>query len=378
MDLKISIGILAYNESISISTTLESLLQQSLFNDSQYCKFIELVIVPNGCTDQTAEISRNTLATLVKQRVQPPAIRWQVCEVAQPGKSNAWNLYVHEFSDPAADYLFLMDADIQLLEPDTLRNMIDCLETATERWISVDNPVKDVSIKKNKSLMEKLSVQMSKESLRDDDDPYICGQLYCGRAAKLRQVWMPPGLPVEDGFLRAMVCTDLFRSKEGIRAVKRAPNASHSFEAYISIPSLLRHEKRLVVGSTINACLFGYLWANCNEQQDAGSLIKRNNEQNPLWLHELIQQLRQENGWWLIPSSYLFRRFENLQRFPGLKAVRRFPLALIAFLVDLLVFFQANREIHKGNGLGYWGVSQQANVQEDQSIDQLSRHRGAA
>ncbi|MBD0346438.1 MAG: glycosyltransferase family 2 protein [Coleofasciculus sp. Co-bin14] len=361
MDLNISIGILAHNESVSISTTLQSLFQQSLFKESDPPKSIEIIVVPNGCTDNTAEVSRTALTELVKQCAQPN-VRDQVCEVDQPGKSNAWNLYVHKFSDPAADYLFLMDADIQFLDPNTLRNMIDCLEAAPDLWISVDKPVKDVSLKEKKNLIERLSVQVSKESLGDDNAPPICGQLYCSRAAKLRQIWMPPGLPVEDGFLLAMVTTDLFRSKEDCEWVKRAPSASHIFEAYINIPSLLRHEKRLLVGSTLNAYLFGYLWANCNEQQDAGSLIKHNNEQNPRWLHELIQQAIQENGWWLIPQAFVFRRFEKLKYYHPLKAVLRFPFALLGFLVDLLLCFQANQQIHKGKALGYWGASQRGSL----------------
>lgn len=357
MDLNISIGILAHNESVSISTTLQSLFQQSLFNEPDPPKSIEIIVVPNGCSDNTAEVSRTALTELVKQCAQPN-VREQVCEVAQPGKSNAWNLYVHKFSEPTADYLFLLDADIQFLDPNTLRYMIDCLETAPELWISVDNPVKDVSLKGKKNLMERLSVQVSKESLGDDNAPPICGQLYCGRAAKLRQIWMPPGLPVEDGFLLAMVNTDLFRSKEGFKRVKRAANASHLFEAYINIPSLLRHEKRLIVGSTLNAYLFGYLWANCNSKQDAGSLIKHNNEQNPHWLQGLIRQAIQDNGWWVIPQAFVFRRFENLKYYHPLKAVLRLPFALLAFLVDLLVCFQANQEFQRGRALGYWGHSQ--------------------
>lgn len=349
MDLNISIGILAYNESDSIATTLQSLFQQSLFKKPTFPMVIEIVIVPNGCTDNTAEVSCIKLEKLTKQFVHP-VIRWRVCEVEEPGKSNAWNLYVHDFSEPAANYLILMDADIQFLEPDTLSNMIETLENKAEVWVATDTPVKDIAIKEKKGLMERLSVQASSPSKHS-----ICGQLYCGRASVLRSIWMPPGLPVEDGFLRAMVITSCFTSPEVFERVDRVPNASHSFQAYTDILSLIRHENRLVVGSTINSFLYSYLWANCNKHQDAGLLIKHNNEKNSLWLRQLIEQAKEEKGWWLIPKGFYFRRFRNLQNYSLMKAIFKFPFAVIAFFVDLLVFLIANREIHKTSGLGYWG-----------------------
>ena len=260
--MNVSIGILAYNESGSISATLLSLFQQSLLNQSEPNCAIEVVVVPNGCTDETASVARAKLEELV-QTVRP-GVRAVVCEVEQSGKSNAWNLYVHEFSDPAADYLFLMDADIKFLEPHTLRHMIEILEATPSAWVSVDTPVKDVEIKEKKNLLERLSVSVSKGG----SGVAICGQLYCGRASVLRGIWMPPGLPVEDGFLAAMIVTDRFTSKEVFERIVRAEAASHVFEAYTNPITLLRHEQRIIVGSTINAFIYGDLWANCNQEQE--------------------------------------------------------------------------------------------------------------
>jgi len=347
--LNVSIGILAYNESGSISATLLSLFQQSLLNQSEPNCAIEVVVVPNGCTDETASVARAKLEELV-QTVRP-GVRAVVCEVEQSGKSNAWNLYVHEFSDPAADYLFLMDADIKFLEPHTLRHMIEILEATPSAWVSVDTPVKDVEIKEKKNLLERLSVSVSKGG----SGVAICGQLYCGRASVLRGIWMPPGLPVEDGFLAAMIVTDRFTSKEVFERIVRAEAASHVFEAYTNPITLLRHEQRIIVGSTINAFIYGDLWANCNQEQDAGSLIKSRNEQDPLWVNQFLQQSYSKHGWWLIPKQFLFRRFDRLRNYSPFKAILRFPLAIAAFIVDLMVFFQANRRLHKESGLGYWG-----------------------
>ncbi|TAF17834.1 MAG: glycosyltransferase family 2 protein, partial [Nostocales cyanobacterium] len=158
--MKISIGILAYNESREISTTLKSLFEQSIFQDANANTEIEVIVVPNGCTDDTADITQTTLQNL-ETSTQNPTVSWRICEIEEAGKPNAWNLYVHQFSRPDADYLILMDADIQFLEPKTLYQMLQTLETNSQAWISVDKLVKDVALKPQKNLMEKLSVAVS-------------------------------------------------------------------------------------------------------------------------------------------------------------------------------------------------------------------------
>ncbi|MGF1481230.1 MAG: glycosyltransferase family 2 protein [Cyanophyceae cyanobacterium] len=348
MSPSISIGILAYNESASIQKTLESLFEQSLINDFRLCENVELVVVPNGCTDNTADLCRHLLDKLVSHSPHP-RLSWKVCEVAQPGKSNAWNLYVHQFSGSEAQSLFLMDADIQFLGSHTLWNMLKILEENADAWIATDLPVKDIDFKNKKNLMERLSAQTAGSDIHD-----ICGQLYCGRADILRKIWLPLDLIVEDGFLRAMILTDRFTSPENLDRIRRASDASHTFEAYTTVSSLIKHEKGIVVGIVINALIYHYLWANCNSQQDAGSLIKFNNEQNPLWVRGLIQQTRDQQGWWLIPRSMLSRRFRRLRYSTPLKAALKLPFTGLASLVDLMVFFQANIEIHKRGGVGYW------------------------
>ena len=150
--MNISIGILAYNEADSISKTLESLIEQSLFYESNTNDIVEVIVVANGCTDQTVEVANLALKKLV-DNLPRQGVSWQVCEVADAGISNAWNLYVHQFSDSNSNYLFLMDADIEFVEPQTLRLMIDKLETTPEMSVSVDLPVKNLEFKKKKNLI---------------------------------------------------------------------------------------------------------------------------------------------------------------------------------------------------------------------------------
>ncbi|MBD2690457.1 glycosyltransferase family 2 protein [Anabaena catenula] len=342
--MKISIGILAYNEVEEIAATLHSLFHQSIFQEAHANIEIEVVVVPNGCTDDTAAIAQTTLQEL-KKSTQNPSVSWRICNVEEAGKPNAWNLYVHQFSRPDADYMFLMDADIQFLESKTLYKMIQTLEQTPDAWVSVDKLVKDVALKPKKNLMEKLSVAVSGAS--GAKSAWICGQLYCGRTEILRKIWMPKGILVEDGFLWTMIVTDRLTSPEVLNRVVLADSASHVFEAYTQISSLLRHELRQVIGNTINYFIYTNLQPGDNSSADAGSLIKLKNEQDPLWLDKLITASVKKSGWWAIPNWLLIRRLQSLRNRPFQKAIWLFPVFFIAFFVDLILCLQANYQLHK-------------------------------
>jgi glycosyltransferase involved in cell wall biosynthesis len=364
--LLISIGVLAYNEADSIAQTLRSLFQQSIFQMQQFA--IEVVVIPNGCTDSTPSIAQDTLQELTQRpalplQESPSSLQYRICDLPQAGKSNAWNYYIHDFSARTAEFLVLMDADIQFLNPRTLEELINALQTNPETWISVGIPIKDVALKRHKNLIEHLSIAVSKsaqESLHLDN-PVICGQLYCGRATALREIWMPIGLPVEDGFLRAIACTEGFTTTSGsFRRIQKVPSATHVFEAYTHIAALLHHEKRLIMGSVINALLFDYLWNNCSPEQPAGALIRQRNQQDPNWLHQLLQEKLAEQGWWVIPSDFSLRRLQGLRSYSLARKILRLSLVLIASFADWIVCIQANAALKRGEGIGYWGNKQQA------------------
>lgn len=341
--MKISIGVLAYNEADSIATTLCSLFAQSIFQAASGME-IEVIVVPNGCSDRTAAISQQTLAELVATTPNR-AISWQVCEVGEAGKPNAWNLYVHQFSAPNVDYLFLMDADIQFLEPTTLDAMIEALAQNAQAWVSVDKLVKDVALKPHKNLMEKLSVAVS--GVSGAKSVWICGQLYCGRAEVLRKIWMPKGVLVEDGFLWTMIVTDRFTSPEVLDRVVRADAAAHVFEAYTQISSLLSHEVRQVVGNTINDTVYADLRSNHNLDRDAGTTIAKRNQEDPLWLDKLMAASIRQRGWWAVPSDLVLRRFIGITKKPLPKLVIFLPIAILAFVVDFLVCIRANHQLQQ-------------------------------
>ncbi|MGL4499245.1 MAG: glycosyltransferase family 2 protein, partial [Planktothrix sp.] len=353
--MNINIGILAYNEADAIPKMLDSLFQQTLFTQPHPDLNIEICVIPNACTDQTASIAATTLENLVKPDIHTH-VKWSIYEIERPGKSNAWNEFVHRFSNPNADYLFMMDADIIILDPQTLTSMLQLLETSSETYVAMDRQIKDVSLKPNKNLLELLSVKVSSLSGNNAGElkpVWICGQLYLARTHILRRIWLPTTLPTQDSFLYSMITTNGFQEAENPERVIQAPSASHIFEAYTNIRSLLRHQKWLMIGQIVGG-LVSESFLNRADQEDIGIMIKNNNENNPLWLDEMVQKMIADKGWWLIPDGIFTRRFKSLANKSFFKAILFFPLACVAFAVDLWVAFQANSALHNGDALGHW------------------------
>ena len=359
--MKLSIGILAHNESDSIAILLHSLYQQSLFTCLNSDHRIEVIIVTNGCTDDTTVVAQNTLKELTERANNTvlsgnkvPWLTWKVCEVEEAGKSNAWNLFVHQFAADDTDFFYLMDADIQLHSPDTLVKMLNILVQNPEYWISLDHPIKDVELKQNKNLLEKLSVAVSKSS--NEGQLYICGQLYCARASALQNIWMPAGLPVEDGFLTQMIISENFTIKNPTftKRIVRVAGASHIFSAYTNPWQLVNHEVRVVVGIVINQALSYYLRENCNQDLTAGKLIAYLNQKNHFWLNDFMKNTMAKKNWWIIPISLVFRRYRSLKSHSLYKALMRIPIATLAFIVDLSVFIQANNKLHHETVTKVW------------------------
>jgi glycosyltransferase involved in cell wall biosynthesis len=350
--MKITIGILAYNEAESISKLLHSLSKQSLFQQSNSDHLVEIIVVPNGCTDDTSLVAQKSLEILTKE-LDSDLFQWQVCEVEEAGKSNAWNLLIHEFSAPDTDFFFLMDADIELYAQNSLEQMLDVLVQNPEYWISLDKPIKSIEVKENKTLIEKLSVAFSKSY--DDNLLYICGHLYCGRASILRDIWMPAGITIEDGFLTQMIIHENFTIKNpSFKRIVRVKTASHLFEAYTNPIDLIKHEIRVVVGIVINIYLTNYFKEKCNNQQTAGNLIVQMNQEKHLWLNDFMKDALADKGWWVIPMSFVFRRYQSLQKDSFFKAFLRIIIATCAFIADLGIFIRANKKLQCKVVTNYW------------------------
>ena len=361
--MKISIGILAHNEAASIHKTLESLFQQSLLKNRIGTQNydVEVICVPNGCTDHTADRCRDVLTQLAQRTNtevllgSPPNVAWNVCELAQSGKPNALNHYVHQFSDRQADYLILMDADIWFAQEKTLESLVDLLERESHVWVAVDQPIKDVIFKPNKNLIEHLSTFVSELS-GSNNAVWLCGQLYCARAEILRNIYMPTELSADDSFLYQMVTTDGLETEPRPDRIARAPQASHVFETYTNPKQLIKHERWLIIANITNSLIFEHVQQTVKELKSLPSqetysvstLFRTWDQQNPQWVTQLIQKKLTSQLGWVSPPAFLARRFTNLRYKPWWKASLLLPLATAALIIDLITLYTANQELSKG------------------------------
>ncbi|MEY2466281.1 MAG: hypothetical protein QOD03_802, partial [Verrucomicrobiota bacterium] len=247
----VSIGIIAWNEEQAIQPMLASLFQQSLFSGlSKRGLACEVVCIVNGSTDRTAEVAAEILTRQSLEHAHAETFTWRVMNVQERGKINAWNLFVHSFSSKQAQFLFLMDADIMIHQRDSLWNMLRALENNGEASVAVDQPCKDIGFKQNKTPLEKLSLAAS--SMTRAARGQLCGQLYCIRSEVARNIYLPKDLAAcEDGFIKALVCTDFLRHAVWPGRIQLVKEAAHTFEAYTKPASIFKNQKRQMIGQTI-------------------------------------------------------------------------------------------------------------------------------
>lgn len=353
----ISIGILAYNEENVIERTLSSLFAQTVFlnplNDDDDVSW-EVIVVPNGCSDDTSNKASQALEHLTASKALGN-VTWSVREIAEAGKSNAWNRFVHDFSSPKAELIVMIDADIEFGDPGTISNCISTLLADTHAVVAVDLPLKDVVKKTRKTLIEKFSLLVSRMKLSGPVP--IAGSFYCAYASSMREVYMPPGLLGEDGFLRAMLVTNCFRESVDDKKVIRAKNASHYYETLTTLKGIFQHELRLKIGTAQNCYLCWDLLHLATDPNGtgAGVTIRNRIAHDPNWYHRVIDNAIRNHGWWVLPRGMLLGRFSNMKFKSDIKEkLKTLLVSLAAFPFDLVVLLTANRKLKQSTMIGYW------------------------
>src|SRR5438270_11582046 len=141
---RVSIAVRAWNEEAVIRRTLESIFEQTLFEElSKRGERVEVVCIPNGCTDDTAGAA---LGVFIEQKKRHPFAKTFSCRVqsiAEAGRNNTWNAYVHEIAHRHAEFLFIMDSDILFAQRETLFNMLSVLLEDPTVQVASDVQVKD-------------------------------------------------------------------------------------------------------------------------------------------------------------------------------------------------------------------------------------------
>ncbi|MDV7141184.1 glycosyltransferase [Tropicimonas sp. TH_r6] len=337
--MRIAFGIFAHNEAQDLPRLLDDIRAQDILSDREI--FFELHLLANGCTDDTVEIARE----------HPLAAQLGACffihDLAEGGKSRTWNRFVHDFA-PECDILGFLDADIRLPDPDHLSGLTHALAARPELLAFVSRPVADAA---------GATTPVARAILRggggsDDWRRAICGQCYLLWAEAALEIHLPIGLPVEDGFLRAMLLTNCMERRENPTKIDGDPSCAHLFEPERSLSGFLKHQERIVVGSAVNSALFAAL-----RDMPAGERCRALSAAaaEPGWISARLRERLPDRrcGW--VPWHFLFKRSVRMI------GAARSPRALLGllrlpayFLLDLIVFLRAQMRLAKGIGTDFW------------------------
>lgn len=340
MTTRVAFGIFAHNEARDLPRLLDDICTQDILSDVTVS--VEFHLLANGCTDDTAEVARRHA---LKDRLGEAFV---VHDFPEGGKSRTWNRFVHEQTPDEADLLGFLDADIRLGGPGHLSGLVRGLAAREDLRAFVSRPVADRA--GATTLIARAIVRGGGTS--GDWQRAICGQCYLLRAAAARHIHLPVGLPVEDGFLRAMLLTDCMERLDGPMSISGNPDLWHLFEPERTLGGFLRHQQRIIVGGAVNTALFTALRAEPDGTR-AAELARA--AQDPGWLGKrLREQLpTRQYGW--VPWSFLYKRAghmtANLHRPADWLRLVRLPAY---FCLDLVVYLRAQYRLARGIGENYW------------------------
>lgn len=351
----VSVGIIAWNEEEAIEAALLSLWQQTLFKEiSRRGLRAEIICLANGCSDRTAELARDFFES-VENDPQSSAVCCRVVEVAERGKNHSWNLYVHRYSATSAACLFFMDADIVIHEQDALWKMYCTLEDSPSASVSVDAPIKDIAFKSRPSPLERISLTAS--GLTRTVPAQVSGQLYCIRTPIARRIFLPKDLAAcEDGFIKALVCTDFLTSRMCPDRVVLVEDAAHVFESYRHPLDVLRNQKRQMIGQTIVHILIDKHLKNLPlaDRLNMAAVVRMKETSDRDWLKRLIaQHLRDIKYFWRLFPNLLRFRFERWCALPMAKRITHFPSLIAGYFLTLVASRMAYNALKRGS-INYW------------------------
>ncbi len=374
--MRISIGILAWNEAGSIAMTIGSIFGQSLLSrHHDPVTAIEVVVLANGCTDDTVAVAR---AALDEHRAACPLeyVTTQACELPGPDRPGTWNEFIHRLSDRRADYIVMMDADICFRDQDTVWNLVAGLAEDSHAHASSSQGIKDVATNSHKSLFDRMCLAMT-DMIRRAAAPraYLTGGCYCGRAAFWRRIELPEGMKGDDSFLSRMVTTSLLTGEPDHSRIIQPANATFVFEAYGSPWILFKQHRRRRIGRYIESLIYEDVGREVDQTGcDAGQILRLRNRRDPQWLVKLTRQRVLESGWCMAPvRRILLGRLRQLRYQSLPRAVLRVPLAMLGGVWDLLVILSATRVMKRNRMAGVWFDTQNKRLLAAQQVAEASK-----
>jgi glycosyltransferase involved in cell wall biosynthesis len=333
---RVDIGVFAHNEAAGIAAMVARLAAQDIWRVDGVS--VRVLVLCNGCRDDTAA------------RAQAAAVGSGVEVVDLPlgGKSRTWNRFVHDLARADADVLMFVDADIEFRDDGAMTEMLCHLGGL---WVLNSQPVKDTVLRpEGLSRMDRF-VAAAAGGL-DNWKTAVCGSFYAMPARMARRFHLPIGLPVEDGFLRAMVLRDAITGPEDFSRIGGLEGMFHIYASERTLGALIRHQVRIVIGSAVNYACFGALDRAPQDQRHAELALAAGDE---AWVARAIKARLPEWPGGYIPLHFLTKRLVKALRTPrDLLRPKRLTITVLGFGFDLIVYLRAQWAMWRGAGAGHW------------------------
>lgn len=340
--MKLAICILARNEAATIGSSLAALAEQSIFDTSVALPTV--FVVANGCSDKTAATATDAGQAVLASR----GIAHEVLDFPEPGKSRAWNRFVHGGVLDDFDLVAFVDSDIEFISKEAIRDGLAALTADAKVQVYTGYPIKNIAANKRKSTLDRFSLatsRLTRHALA------INGSFYIARSACLETIWLPDETPGEDGFLNAMVATAGFTRTGSPGAIVQSYVPTHYFEAH-SPSQFLSHERRMIVGTMINRWIFEHLWS-LGLIEPAGPLIARWNAENPRWVEELITK-NVRGRKWVVANELVTGRLQGRGAGGVLRQVAQLMVLVPATLLSIPPAILANRALKQRGAASLW------------------------
>lgn len=341
--MQINIGIFAHNEENKICHTLQDLVDQSVIHNPKYQ--ISIYVLANGCTDNTASQAQKFADENLNN------CKIFIEDLSISGKSRTWNHFVHKIcKESSCDIVVFMDADIKIPDKQSLQNLIDLLISSGADAVN-SKPVKDTSNLRNISFVQKL-ITASAGTFSDYKNS-ICGQLYATHFKSVEDLYLPVGLPVEDGFIRAMIISTYLTEPDNFSKITGTDEAWHEYESITTVSELIRHQQRIIVGSAINTAIFSEICRKAPELQQRKQLLK-NASENPAWLDQILKEQLPKFPYGYVPFHFFTKRQKKIFGRSDVNFLRKIFLSVSGLAFDLIVYAAASYKLARGKGAGFW------------------------
>lgn len=356
--LKLSVGVVAWNEEFSIVPALRSILKQTIFRNARSLGYeTELIVIANGCTDNTVEVTAEFFEKARGEFPQISGVRLRLEEVPEAGFANAWNLLAHTYSRPDADFIYFVNADIVIDQPEAFEWMLN--ELQKNSIVQVVSPVgrKHMEAAKCKTLCDRLNLAVTRFTEKNQT-AQVRGHCFCARTAAMRSVWLPKRFPgAVDGAFKRMIVSNVAAAEDKPSRIGLARNAGYTFEAYRTFTDIYNRRVRLFVGQTFIEALMRHLKTMRAEQPDLNlaAYLRARDETDPSWLHRLVQLNIHVKGLTAtMPSPWFRFRFLKNPKIGMFKKIGMLPVAVIAFIFDIPVFLSAAWHLKTGRVSDVW------------------------